>query len=34
VVCRINEEQAAVVRRIFALCAEDEDGVAPPRSAP
>jgi site-specific DNA recombinase len=44
VVRRVNEEQAAVVRRIFALCAEgqgftriakalNEDGVAPPRRA-
>jgi site-specific DNA recombinase len=44
VVRRINEEQAAVVRRIFALCAEgqgftriakalNEDSVAPPRHA-
>src|SRR5262245_43317972 len=44
VVRRVNEEQAAVVRRIFALCAEgqgftriakalNEDGVHPPRRA-
>jgi site-specific DNA recombinase len=44
VVRRVNEEQAAVVRRIFALCAEgqgftriakalNEDGVTPPRRA-
>jgi site-specific DNA recombinase len=44
VVRRLNEEQAAVVRRIFALCAEgmgftriakalNEDEVAPPRRA-
>src|SRR5262249_39556966 len=44
VVRRVNEEQAAVVRRIFALCAEgqgftriakalNEDSVAPPRGA-
>jgi site-specific DNA recombinase len=44
VVRRVNAEQAAVVRRIFALCAEgqgftriakalNEDGVAPPRHA-
>jgi site-specific DNA recombinase len=44
VVRRVNEEQAAVVRRIFTLCAEgqgftriakalNEDGVTPPRRA-
>jgi site-specific DNA recombinase len=44
VVRRVNEEQASVVRRIFALCAEghgftriakalNEDAVAPPRRA-
>jgi DNA invertase Pin-like site-specific DNA recombinase len=44
VVRRVNEQQAAVVRRIFALCAEgqgftriakalNEDGVTPPRRA-
>ena len=44
VVRRVNEEHAAVVRRIFALCAEsqgftriakalNEDGVPPPRHA-
>src|SRR5262249_3256181 len=44
VVRRVNEEEAAVVRRIFALCAEgqgftriakalNEDGIAPARHA-